>query len=149
MCFPLRDTLPVFLKQLHQLAVVTELSGWESKRIAALLGLAESAICLAAVTPDQLRLVEGRTELAAPCVEWVHVVGLCAPLMRALVTWTRAHAAHTPDHNSLVVIGALLNTVATYYEKLRHKASWFVCIIICLFVHCLYVCSFICLYSCL
>lgn len=69
------------------LSSVTELSDQENKRISILLGVAESAICLAAVTPEQLK-VSGRERLPAPAVDWSHATGMAMPLIHALISWT-------------------------------------------------------------
>lgn len=129
-CLFSRDTLPIYLKQLHHLTTVTHLSSsLESRRVAALMNLVESAISLAAITPNQLKLAgEGRRELAAPCVQWIHVAGLLVPLIHALVTWTRENVRRTPDQDMLLVMGGLLNVVASYYDKLKHhKVCMYVC----------------------
>ena len=54
-----RDTYPVFLRQLQQLSSLSSgphsLGQLESRRVSAVLGLVQTAISVAAVTPDQLK----------------------------------------------------------------------------------------------
>ena len=123
----LRDTLPVYIKQLHQFSstTTTGLSGSEARRITGLLGLVESAFHLAAITPSQLKIGgESSAKLPTSSVKWSHMAGLLDPLLRGLVSWTQACAQHTPSQDTLLVLGALLNAVATYYTKLKRKVPF-------------------------
>lgn len=91
-----RDTFPVFLKQLQLLPSACGLTGLECSRIAALLGVMESAMCLGAVTPDLLRVGGGET-LPAPAVGWTHAAGMLPPLIHTLITWTKRYVTTAPN----------------------------------------------------
>ena len=77
------------------LTSMTNLSSVEVKRVASLLGVAESGVCVAAVTPEQLKL--GSSEmLPSPAVVWGHANGMAIPLMHALAVWTKERTSEGP-----------------------------------------------------
>ena len=59
--------------------------------MAALLSTVEAAVCVAAVTSNQLTL-SGSKGVSPPTMAWGHVAGMVDPLLQALVVWTRERA---------------------------------------------------------